>query len=254
MLAGVLLVGVLLVGSIAPAPAAPALLTAPYAGVVVARNLTHTMGCGNATLPLAPSFSLATGIGTMDLRAVGRACTSATNAATVKVVIKAEIPFRIHASGSHRVQANVSGVVHFTENLLKGTCTLNSNKYSYCDIAANESLFAYAYVADRTNGTMFGATNDLGAYNSSLYYSYCYGGSCSSYSTSNGVNLLGKGSLNISGTWNQTHRYDLVLYVDATATAGVSTYQASLTGARAAAEIGVAGGRDRIQLASIAVY
>lgn len=244
---GVVTVALLLLpagsGGAGVVPALP--IRPPYAGSsFIASSSVYTTGCANAHVGNASHWSSTTGLGGFNIRVSGHSCSPAVGGSAGLVQSEifesmlVEIPLPSPLGGGHKVVAHWALHPAAHENLTPGTCA-NSSATSYnCDQQSYWNVGGGAYVIDLTTwATTYNSNFWGGVTNTTTNYTGCSSGSCTSYGYTVQYGRIGPATFFINGSFNRTHHYAVVTYINAQILVYLSAFQTYLTGASGNASV-----------------
>ncbi len=218
-------------------------LKAPYSSSsAVASNSTTILGCAGAKNLAGAGWNASTGVGGFSEKARAWVCPrlqgiggASSGVASSSLVIS--LPLSISTSGKHAVVAHWSLAMTLPVFLSNGTCVVNATAKSaacaeYAEVEGDlwgaifdqttATYLASAHLAYFDNYTLGSNSHSSGKwYNQS--YSYCI---CSPQ---------GRIAFHANGSFNASHTYVLTGYLEADATAWISTSHATFFGTVVAA-------------------
>jgi len=243
-------------------------ISPPYTGATVSPNTQWgSSGCGKGTITSYTKWSPATGVGSFGGSDVAKsACKhlgsvggggSGNTYGYWQLTIPVSLP-----SGTHSVQPNWTIAYAATEHyLITKACPTpvvptTGNAYYYCNVDASFNFYFSGYMIDATNNSYFGGypySYYLSNYSYQDNNTYCYSGTCYnsnySYGSPATVSASVPFTMYINGTFNASHVYHLIMYMDASAYARAQGYGSSL----AVASITLHNGLTLTKLNSITV-
>jgi hypothetical protein len=246
--------------------------SAPFSKAAVQiPNYTSTYGCSKLSAKTM-HFSLATGTGTWASTASAHWCAKTLGmvnqgyaGSSGQTII--DVPVKAFAGTATHTTVAVTWSIHGSAAATLGyggvACppavvnNTSGNGFTYCSLSSGAGVVGWAYLIDRTNGSIVYPGNYptlLNLYDYTYNDTYCYSFVCYTYNNSgNSPTTSWSGTSTqtwwINATLNHSHQYIVETYVYAYVYAGV--YVAPKCSA--AANLVLAGGTNGVKLVSIVV-
>jgi len=235
-------------------------LKAPYKkATVVLTNPATVAGCGGGAIRTSAFFNKTTGIGGFSDNSSSTWCTSSTNnSASYTGRLALTLPVKFATSGMHTITVLWDTVIAGSVNLTAGTCAGSASApYSGCTRSSEAFVYGFAYLIDKTTHKKVASNAWPGNFAYVDSYTSCRYTNCSTTSSA-------KSSATISGSffwawyWNKTavnstHKYVLSMTLSGGAAVVLKVSGATLSGAKADAQLNSATGGNDEQLYSVTI-
>ncbi|MCI4368743.1 MAG: hypothetical protein L3K09_04190 [Thermoplasmata archaeon] len=243
--------------------ASPSLVTmkAPYKkATAVLTNPKSSSGCASTTQPVLAFFNKTNGIGGFSDNATAPKCTTSYNFAAMsegQMVIT--LPLKAVATGTYTVTATWDTIIASWANITSGSCKLAGSFTSgWCNVTARAFVYGSAFLLDKTTHVKTALTTKWpGNFTYVWNYTTCSTGTCASKTS---PTLTGTEIGNFPWIWDwqnvklsSTDHYVLVMTIFGGASASITSFWTTITGASANAQMNSATGGNEEKLLSVTI-